>query len=183
MFRTALKNIAQALNSGKIPYIIIGGQAVLLYGEPRLTRDIDITLGIDIDKLDIVISVFSQAGFSPIPKDIIQFVKETNVLPLEDIITGIRADCIFSFSPYERQAITRACRIEIDAVSVAYASPEDVIIHKMFAGRPRDVEDVKGIINRRPDLDQNYIHDWLKSFTSIVDRDLVSLYTALTSGK
>ncbi|GAH87084.1 unnamed protein product, partial [marine sediment metagenome] len=30
--------------------MIIGGQAVLLYGEPRLTRDIDVTLGDDIDK-------------------------------------------------------------------------------------------------------------------------------------
>ena len=31
--------------------MLIGGQAVLLYGEPRLTRDIDITLGVDVDKI------------------------------------------------------------------------------------------------------------------------------------
>jgi len=29
--------------------MVIGGQAVLLYGEPRLTRDIDITLGIGVE--------------------------------------------------------------------------------------------------------------------------------------
>lgn len=28
--------------------MIIGGQAVMVYGEPRLTKDIDITLGVDI---------------------------------------------------------------------------------------------------------------------------------------
>jgi hypothetical protein len=31
MFKTALKKIAQALHSGKIPYMIIGGRAVLQY--------------------------------------------------------------------------------------------------------------------------------------------------------
>lgn len=46
MFEQLLKKIAQALDKGGIPYMIIGGQAVLLYGEPRLTRDIDIILAI-----------------------------------------------------------------------------------------------------------------------------------------
>jgi hypothetical protein len=31
--------------------MVIGGQAVLLYGEPRLTRDIDVTLGIGVEEL------------------------------------------------------------------------------------------------------------------------------------
>jgi hypothetical protein len=50
MFEETLIKIANFLNHLSIPYMIIGGQAVLLYGEPRLTRDIDITLGIDIEK-------------------------------------------------------------------------------------------------------------------------------------
>jgi hypothetical protein len=33
--------------------MVIGGQAVLLYGEPRLTKDIDIALGIGIDGLKV----------------------------------------------------------------------------------------------------------------------------------
>ena len=179
MFKSALKKIAHALNSGSIPYIIIGGQAVLLYGEPRLTRDIDVTLGVDIDKLETVLTLLSQTGFMPIPKDVKQFVKETNVLPLEDNSTGIRVDCIFSFSPYENNAIQRAQWIDIDGVPVAYASVEDLIIHKMFAGRPRDLEDVKGIILRNKNLDQKYIIEWLNSFSLIVDRDLAEKFISI----
>ena len=47
MFEEILSNIGSSLKKHNIPYMIIGGQAVLLYGEPRLTRDIDITLGVN----------------------------------------------------------------------------------------------------------------------------------------
>lgn len=45
-----------------------------------------------------------------------------------------------------------------------FASPEDVIIHKIFAGRARDLEDVKTILIKNPDLDKGYIKKWLKQF-------------------
>jgi len=54
MIEKLIKKIAQHLDKGKIPYMIIGGQAVLLYGTPRLTRDIDIILGVDTDKFSLI---------------------------------------------------------------------------------------------------------------------------------
>ena len=51
MFQKLLKKIANELNAHNIPYMVIGGQAVLIYGEPRLTKDIDITLGVGVSKL------------------------------------------------------------------------------------------------------------------------------------
>ncbi len=41
MFQEILTKLALALDEQTVPYMIIGGQAVLLYGEPRLTRDIE----------------------------------------------------------------------------------------------------------------------------------------------
>jgi hypothetical protein len=46
MFQKLIVATAEELEKHKIPYMIIGGHAVILYGEPRLTRDIDITLGV-----------------------------------------------------------------------------------------------------------------------------------------
>ena len=51
MFQKLLKKVSRALKKASVPYMVIGGQAVLVYGEPRLTRDIDITVGIGIDGL------------------------------------------------------------------------------------------------------------------------------------
>lgn len=179
MFKKTLVELAEALQTAHIPYIIIGGQAVLVYGEPRMTRDIDITLGVDIDQLARVLDVFSPSQFTPLVKDIEPFVKETRVLPLEHRQSHIRVDLIFSFSPYEQQAIARARQILFDTVLISYAAPEDVVIHKLFAGRPRDLEDVKGILLRQTTIDQQYINDWLKSFEEVVGRSLTKEYQQL----
>ena len=45
MFEDLIAKIALSLEEASLPYMIIGGQAVLLYGEPRLTRDIESPLG------------------------------------------------------------------------------------------------------------------------------------------
>jgi hypothetical protein len=51
MFEALLVRIARGLDTRGIPYMLIGGQAVLLYGEPRLTRDIDVSLGVGPEEL------------------------------------------------------------------------------------------------------------------------------------
>lgn len=57
MFAAVLERVARKLEELDIPYMVIGGQAVLLHGEPRLTRDIDITLGTDAGGLDQVLNL------------------------------------------------------------------------------------------------------------------------------
>ncbi|HBF42977.1 MAG TPA: hypothetical protein DDW42_04985 [Desulfobacteraceae bacterium] len=54
MFKNLLKKIAVEMKKSNLPYMVIGGQAVLIYGEPRMTKDIDITLGVGIEELSKV---------------------------------------------------------------------------------------------------------------------------------
>jgi predicted nucleotidyltransferase len=170
MFEEILSRIGACLKKHNLPYMIIGGQAVLLYGEPRLTRDIDITLGINIDRLNNILAAVKELTLKPIPNDIKSFVKQTMVLPTVDETTGIRVDFIFSFTQYELEAIKRARNIAIMGQEVVFASPEDLIIHKIFAGRPRDLEDVKSVIIKNKDMDTHYIRSRLKEFDGFSDR-------------
>ena len=169
MFEEILSRIGKSLKKNSLPYMIIGGQAVLLYGEPRLTRDIDITLGINPDRLDEILVLVQELSLRPLPDNIEDFVRQTMVLPTLDETTGIRVDFIFSFTPYEACAIERSNKITIMGVEVSFASPEDVIIHKIFAGRPRDIEDVISIILKNPNIDKEYIRDWLMKFDDSSD--------------
>lgn len=164
MFQKLLKKLARALNKNDIPYMIIGGQAVLLYGEPRLTKDIDITLGIGIDKWKIIDKIVHSIHLRPLISKIENFVKETYVFPVIDDKSGIRIDFIFSYSPYERQAITRAKSVLFGKTEVKFASLEDVVIHKIIAGRERDIEDVKSILLKSSGYDSQYIKKWLAEF-------------------
>lgn len=164
MFEELLAKLAQALEENCMPYMIIGGQAVLLYGEPRLTRDIDVTLGVNIDSLPKIVKMVTGLNLKPLPSEVKDFVKKTMVLPTKDETTGIRVDFIFSFTPYEKQAIEKAREVPIKEAVVRFASPEDVIIHKIFAGRTRDLDDVKSILLKNPSVDVPYIEKWLTEF-------------------
>jgi hypothetical protein len=164
MFEKLLAKIGASLRNHDLPYMIIGGQAVLLYGEPRLTRDIDITLGVNIDSLDRLLRAAKELSLKPLPEDMDTFVRQTMVLPTVDEATGIRVDFIFSYTPYETGAIKRSKKVKILNQEVNFTAPEDLVIHKIFAGRPRDLEDVRTVLIKNPDIDQSYVRRWLREF-------------------
>jgi len=177
LFKEEIKRICRELNKHTIPYMIVGGQAVLLYGEPRLTRDIDITLGVDRNRLKDVVAIAKKLKLKILPDDVENFVSETMVLPVLGR-KGIRIDFIFSFTDYEKNAIARARKIVSDGIEICYASPEDVIIQKIFAGRERDIEDARIIIAKQK-VDNAYILKWLKEFGKIMDKNFVDIYKRL----
>ncbi len=168
MIEKLIKKVAQRLDENKIPYMLIGGQAVLIYGRPRLTQDIDITLGIDTDKFQMIEEVCKKLGLRILPENPETFANETKVLPAEESKSKIRLDFIFSFSPYEAQALERAKKVTIDNYPVKFASCEDVIIHKMVAGRAIDEEDVRSIlVKNKNSINPRYIKKWLLEFNEI----------------
>ena len=180
MFKELLVKLATELDNRKIPYMIIGGQAVLLYGEPRLTKDIDITLGIDIDKSADMLAYADAMGLKVLVENPVDFIQSTMVLPVQEPQTDIRIEFIFSYSPYERQAINRARQISLEGAALSFASPEDLLIHKIVAGRPKDLEDTKNILLKNKNLDTAYIIEWLKIFSTSLDKDFTGCFLTLS---
>jgi predicted nucleotidyltransferase len=179
VFQKLLEKIAAALDKQQVPYMVIGGQAVLLYGEPRLTKDIDITLGIGIEGLAKIKRVVSSLHLEYLADHVEEFVKETMVLPVIDAPSGIRVDFIFSNSPYERQAIERARPIKFGKTDVKFAALEDVVIHKIIAARARDIEDIRCILLKNPDYDSRYIEKWLEEFDTSLGKNYRASFLAL----
>lgn len=176
MFRRLLKKVSLQLKKDSIPYMVIGGQAVLLYGEPRLTRDIDITLGLGVRELNKLKETISSLGLKILVERDEEFVEKNMVLPTLDEKSGIRVDFIFSFSPYERQAIERAKDIKLGRSLVRFASLEDVVIHKVIAGRARDLEDIKSILLKNQKYDSDYIEKWLKEFDKSLNEQFLKIF-------
>ncbi len=159
--------------------MVIGGQAVLLYGEPRLTRDIDITLGIGVEELGKVKKVLRTTGLKILVKQDKEFVAKTLVLPALDKQSGIRIDFTFSYSFYERQAIERAKEVKLGRTPVRFASLEDLLIHKVIAGRPRDFEDVRSVLLKNPRYDSRYIQKWLTEFDKSLGEHFLRVFRGI----
>jgi predicted nucleotidyltransferase len=179
LFEEILARIARELDRGDLPYMIIGGQAVLRYGEPRLTKDIDITLGVGVEGVPRVEKAISNLNVRLLVEDPAAFVRKTFVLPAQDEASGIRIDFVFSFSDYEKQAIARASSVEMRGVPVRFATLEDVIVHKVVAGRPRDLDDVKSIVLKNPGYDERYIEQWLQEFDRSLGEGHSAVFQAL----
>jgi hypothetical protein len=169
VFEEILVLIAEVLSRRSIPYLVVGGQAVLLHGEPRLTRDIDVTLAMGPDRTDDLLALAAEMGLSTLPENPRSFIADTLVLPALHERTGVRVDFILAFTPYEEQAMDRAAVRTLRGQEVRFASAEDTLLLKLFAGRPRDLEDGRSILVRNPSLDLAYVRRWLAVFDESTD--------------
>lgn len=170
-FSSLIAGISRELRARKLSFMLIGGQAVLLHGRPRLTEDIDVTLAADPTRLDDVLDVCAVLKLRTLPEDIESFVRQTFVVPALHEKTRIRVDFIFSTTPYEREAIKRAVFVQLAGEAVPFATAEDLIIHKLFAGRSTDLEDAATVVRRKgAELDWAYVERWVGEFASVPGR-------------
>jgi predicted nucleotidyltransferase len=82
-------------------------------------------------------------------------------------------DLLIAKTPFEEQVLRRAVRIEIGPRAVPIASPEDLIVYKLLADRPRDREDIRAVLRTQAragrSLDWRHVGQWA-AFWRITDR-------------
>jgi hypothetical protein len=165
----ALVKLARTLSENAIPYMIIGGMANAVWGEPRATLDIDATVWVRDEEIDKTVAWLHKV-FRPLVSDPADFIRDTRVLPLESE-GGIRIDLIFATLPYERQAIGRAVEIAVEAFPVLFCTPEDLILHKIISKRKRDQADARGVTLRQlKSLDLAYLDPRIRELAEALDR-------------
>ena len=171
-FERLLASITRELRRRDIPFMHIGGQAVLLHGAARLTQDIDVSLARGPEDVGTVVAVCAALELEPLVEDLASFARETFVCPLRDRATDIRVDLIFSTTAYEHAAIARAVEVDVGGERVPFASAEDLILLKLFAGRARDLEDARSVVDRQgPRLDWRYLERWAAEFAAVPGRE------------
>ncbi|MCK5785733.1 MAG: nucleotidyltransferase [Candidatus Sabulitectum sp.] len=133
------KEFIQFLNDHDVHYLLLGGWAVGLYGNPRATGDIDFLIATDDNNIEKLQQALLAFGAPTVANEVFQ--EKGNVFrmgrsPVQiDIIND--ADGISFSTCYERRNI-----IEIDDISISVISRNDLIVNKMASGRHRDLADV-----------------------------------------
>jgi hypothetical protein len=143
-----LAGIASAMQACALRWYLFGAQAATLWGRPRLTADVDVTAEIAPERRDGFLDAMKQRGFR-LRFDDSEFVSRTRVLPFIHTGTGIPVDVVLAGPGLEEEFFARAIEVYVEATVIPVISPEDLIITKILAGRPKDIEDVRGVLRER----------------------------------
>ena len=165
--RTALGEIGALLDGLSIRWALAGGLAANRYRRsPRHTDDVDLLLADSGPGLETLEPTLTAAGWSVHHAD-----PEGDLLRARHSELG-RVDLLIAGTPYQLEALRRAL-VDAESVPDAGAVPvltvEDVIVHKLIAGRYRDLADIEEILEANPPLQADYIERWAQ-FWEVLDR-------------
>jgi predicted nucleotidyltransferase len=161
-----LKKVVKKLCDLGIEYMLSGSVAMNFYGQPRMTRDIDIVILVRESQIKNLVDAFKEEFYI----DTEMVSKEVsrkgmfNVLHNEYIIKVdfiLRKDAEFDINVFERRKL-----VTIDETEISLISPEDLVLNKLVWARESNSEiqkkDVKNILMMTADLDLDYIRHWSK---------------------
>jgi hypothetical protein len=125
-------------------WYVFGAQAVTAYGVPRLSADVDVTAMLVPETPDRFADEMRAAGFE-LRVDDPDFVRRTRVMPFLHLATGMPLDVVLGTSGLEEEFAERAVATDIGGVHVPVIEVGDLIVAKVLAGRPKDVEDARSL--------------------------------------
>jgi hypothetical protein len=139
-----LADLGRAFDALGIPWYLFGAQAAIVYGVARLTADVDVTARIpagDASWLDVI----DAHGFARRFADA-QFALQSRVIPVVHRATGLPVDIVLAGPGLEEQLLERAVTHDIDGVAVPVIEVSDLVVLKVLAARPKDIEDVSALL-------------------------------------
>jgi len=162
------------LRTEQVPYTAIGGIAVALIAQPRMTHDIDTVVWLEYERWKGLLKAGERYGFTPRLSDALGFAVTARVLLLRHESSGINFDVSLGALPFELEMIERAATIKVSDFEVNVPTPEDLIITKAVAHRPKDIADIEAILSAHPHLDVQRVRFWVREFAVALERPQLS---------
>ena len=165
--RHLLIRIAGILDELQIPYLVTGGLAVLVWGRPRFTADIDVVIETQAEDRHKIYQKLSEIGESYIDEEEIKKAIETRgEFNFIDGESGIKVDFwILKNDDFDTSRLSRRVAREVLGKKIYFTSPEDLILIKLTwhkeSGSSRHLEDIESVVKISGDkLDYPYIERW-----------------------
>jgi len=178
--QTTLVDIVHFLQAEGISFALIGGQATSLRGQERVTADIDMVIAVDVEGALSLATKLPQSNFKPLFDDVSDVIQRAFILPLRHRTTNIKVDLAVGLSGFERQVVARAEPLIVAGCRFPVATAEDLIIMKTLAGRPRDDQDLRGlVIAQGAHIDWDYCESTATELGKALGIDLAARIRAL----
>ena len=162
-----LKKIAGILHTLDIPYIITGGIAVVVWGRPRFTADIDIVVELIPQKLDALAAALLKIEKDVyLDKDMMRHALDRKgEFNFIHPASGLKVDFwMLKDEPFDRARMRRRVKKKIAGSTIFLTSPEDLILMKMLwyqeSQSTRQLEDIASVLRIQKKLDWRYLRAW-----------------------
>lgn len=165
----ALTIVGELLDRHQIPYAVAGGMAVAVWGEPRATFDVDVAIAAEVaDEESLFAAIRSEGAFLmepqtlPMPPEMkivrAHLLDKTGVAP--EIIL---VDFLLLPSDFATSLQKRRVQMTLSGRPRWVCSCEDLIVLKLLSGRPKDIEDVRGMLRiQQAAVDREYVRQWAR---------------------
>ena len=172
-FPEALRYLSRLCHELGVRWALIGGVASNLYRDrPRLTQDVDVTIEVDRGQWSSLAARLRTDGWTLHPE-----VDYPDVVLLR-AQSRLAIDVLVAKTEYQRIALDRVIEHAMEPeLRIPVLAPEDIIVHKLIAGRHTDIDDVERILASRPDLDRTYLEHWIAQWA------LIELWDAVRGGR
>lgn len=161
--------VLDALEKSRVPYMIAGSVAAMLYGEPRLTNDMDVVVELGPDQVDNLLSHFGGDDYYAPSGDFVRsVVARSGAFNIIHVPSASKVDIIVRRrTDFAEHEFSRRQRLPFTAqIEASVATPEDVIVSKLLfytQGRSdKHLIDIAGVLRVSAGrIDLQYIESWV----------------------
>ena len=162
-------------------WYVFGAQAVIAYGVPRLSADVDVTIRLEPEDPQGFVADMKAAGFVLRVEDP-EFIRRTRVMPFIHSATAMPLDVVLAGSGLEDEFLERARTLDIGGISVPVIEIQDLIVAKILASRPQDLTDARNLWRiHSHDLDGQSIRETLCLLEeALAQSDLLPVFDSIS---
>lgn len=164
-----LRHVTSVLDDLVIPYFITGSVATTMYGDPRMTQDVDIVADLRVGQVKLFCRQFPGERFylsEEAVREALVYFSQFNII---DIESAFKADIMVpDRSPLNKSRFERRRRLRMEGEERDYwfSAPEDVILKKLEfhreGGSEKHLRDIRGVLKEMGDqIDRAYIEHWV----------------------
>ena len=164
-----LRRVIETLERLRLPYLVPGSIATILYGEPRFTKDIDVVVQLCPEAAGALAAAFPAPELCADEEQIRDAIARRGQFTVIHPASGLKVDFMIpAMDPFDRSRFARVRRVRpAPDLEADFAAPEDVILKKLqyFAegGSEKHLRDIAGILRISPDeVDRDYVTAWAR---------------------
>jgi hypothetical protein len=149
--------------------MIIGGIAAVARGVSRFTSDVDVAVRGDQIQVEELLELLGTQRIVPRFAHAAKFAKEHMVLLVKHQPSSVDLDVTLAWTSFEHEALAAATVAPFGRAKAPMARPEDLIVFKAIAGRGKDLDDMRTLLELYPKLRIARIRARVRELAALAD--------------